>query len=311
MQKMTARTYPSTTSLRCFEASARFLSFTKAAQALHMTQSAISKQVAHLEDSLNTPLFERSLQGLKLTPEGEMFFKEIKEILSQIELSVLNLLSHGSKAETLNISSHPTLCARWLIPMLKGFGKTHPNIHLDIQEHISSSEIENRQTDIAFLYGEGVWRDMTSIKLFSEKCVAVCSPDLINKPFNHLNDFKDYILIQSQSRPLAWDDYFQSQACLMKQTFLGPRFDTFYACIHAAMSGCGIALVPKLLVEKELKNGDLIIAWLHEMSTQQSYYMTFPTSMANTPKVSAMVEWVENKLRYYQELDIHQMTKSA
>lgn len=311
MQKMTARTYPSTTSLRCFEASARFLSFTKAAQVLHMTQSAISKQVAHLEDSLKIQLFERSLQGLKLTPAGDLFFKETKHILSQIELSVLNLLSHGSEAETLNISAHPTLCARWLIPMLKGFGKIHPNIHLDIQEQISSSEIENSKTDIAFLYGEGVWRDMTSIKLFTEKCVAVCAPSLISKPFNHLHDFKDHVLIQSQSRPRAWDEYFQSQACLMEQTFLGPRFDTFYACIHAAMTGCGIALVPKLLVEKELNNGDLMVAWSHEMTTQQSYYMTFPTSMANTPKVNTIVEWIKNQLGYYQELDIHSIVKSA
>lgn len=299
MQKMISKTYPSITSLRCFEASARFLSFTKAAQVLYMTQSAISKQVAQLEDSLKIQLFERSLQGLKLTPAGNLFFIETKEILSQIELSVLNLQSHESNVETLNILVHTTLCARWLVPVLKGFGKAHPNIHLDIQEQITSSEIENSKTHIAFLYGEGVWRDMTSIKLFTENCIAVCSPDLINKPFNNILEFENYVLIQSKSRPRAWDEYFQSQSCLMKHSFVGPRFDTFYACIHAAMIGCGIALVPKLLVENELKNGDLLTIWSHEFITQKSYYMIFPSSMENTPKVSSMVEWIKNKLNCY------------
>lgn len=294
MQKMTARTYPSTTSLRCFEASARFLSFTKAAQILHMTQSAVSKQVAHLECSLKTQLFERCLHGLQLTPSGELFFKETQQILDQIEQSVLNLLSHGSEAETLKISIHPTLCARWLIPALKGFCKQYPNFHLDIQEQTCSSDLDNGVIDIAFLYGSGVWRDMTSIELFPENCIAVCSPELIDQPFNSLDDFQNYVLIQTQSRPRAWEEYFQMQETMTEHPLFGPRFDTFYACIHAAMSGCGIALVPKFLIAKELQSGELVVAWPYEMQTQHSYYMTYPTSMTNTNKVSTMVEWIQN-----------------
>lgn len=302
MQKMTARTYPSTTSLRCFEASARFLSFTKAAHVLHMTQSAVSKQVAHLECSLKLQLFERSLQGLKLTPSGELFFKETQQILGQIEQSVLNLLSHGAEAETLTISVHPTLCARWLIPALKGFGKQHPNIHLDVQEQLGSSDLDNNKTDIAFLYGTGVWRDMTSVELFAEYCVAVCSPELTNyQALKSLDDFQNYVLIQSQSRPRAWEEYFQLQNNLNDNPLFGPRFDTFYACIHAAMSGCGMALVPKFLVEKELENGELIMAWPYEMKTQHAYYMTYPTSMTNTSKVHTMVEWIKNYLYKIEE----------
>lgn len=302
MQKMTARTYPSTTSLRCFEASARFLSFTKAAQILHMTQSAVSKQVAHLESSLKTQLFERCLQGLQLTPSGELFFKETQQILGQIEQSVLNLLSHGSEAESLKIAVHPTLCARWLIPALKGFCKQYPNFHLDIQEQMCSSDLDNNiSTDIAFLYGSGVWRDMTSIELFSEYCVAVCKPDLLEQPLSSLDEFQDYVLIQSQSRPRAWEEYFQMQETMTEHPLFGPRFDTFYACIHAAISGCGIALVPKFLVKKELQNGELIIAWPYEMQTQHSYYMTYPTSMTNTNKVSTMVEWIKTFVKNSME----------
>ncbi|CAI3131628.1 Glycine cleavage system transcriptional activator [Acinetobacter calcoaceticus] len=296
MEKLTSRRYPSTMALRCFEASARFQSFTNAAHALHMTQSAVSKQIAHLEDSLNTTLFERSLKGLTLTPSGKVFLAETQHILNQIELSVLNMLAHGSESETVNIAAHPTLCARWLIPMLKGFSNSHPHIHLDIQEQISSVEIENHQTDIAFLYGEGMWRDMTSVKLFEEQCIAVCSPEVSQTIFDKIERFHEYVLIQSRSRPRAWDEYFQRQNHLNEHPFIGPRFDTFYSCIHAAISGCGIALIPKFLVEKEIKSGELILVWPYEMNSQKAYYMTYPTSMSKTPKVEVVVHWVQKYL---------------
>ncbi|MBN6492025.1 LysR substrate-binding domain-containing protein [Acinetobacter pittii] len=296
MQKMTSRTYPSTMSLRCFEASARYLSFTKAAQVLHMTQSAISKQVAHLEESLNIQLFERSLQRLQLTPTGKLFLKETQTILNQIEISVLNILAHRNEAETLNLAAHPTLCSRWLIPTLRGFSEVHPQFHLEFQEQISSSDIDISQVDIAFLYGDGVWRDMTSIKLFEEKCIAVGSPELISKPLDKIEDFQNFVLIQSRARPRAWDDFFQAQDFLNEKTYIGPRFDTFSACVNSALINSGIALVPKFFVKKELETGELIQIWPYEMLANRSYYMIYPTSMSQTPKITAMVQWVKNRL---------------
>lgn len=296
MQKMPSRTYPSTMSLRCFEASARYLSFTKAAQVLHMTQSAISKQVAHLEESLNIRLFERSLQRLQLTPTGKLFLKETQIILNQIEISVLNVLAHHNESETLNLAAHPTLCSRWLIPILKGFSDINPKIHLEFQEQISSSDIDISQVDIAFLYGDGVWRDMTSIKLFEEKCIAVASPELIRFPFKRVEDFQDYTLIQSRARPRAWDDFFQAQDFSHEKTFFGPRFDTFSACVNSAIMKSGIALVPDFFVKKELESGELIRIWSYEMQTNRSYYMIYPTSMSKTPKITTMVQWINNHL---------------
>ena len=296
MQKMTSRTYPSTMSLRCFEASARYLSFTKAAQVLHMTQSAISKQVAHLEENLNVQLFERSLQRLQLTPTGTLFLEETQIILNQIEISVLKILAHRNQAETLNLAAHPTLCSKWLIPILKDFSQFNPNINLEFQEQISSSDIDISQIDIAFLYGDGVWRDMKSIKLFEETCIAVCSPDLIHTPFNKIEDFQKYVLIQSRARPRAWNEFFQAQDFNHEDSFIGPRFDTFFACINTAITKSGIALVPKFLVKKELASGELIQIWPYEMLTNRSYYMIYPISMSQTPKVIAMTQWIKNHL---------------
>ena len=296
MQKMTSRTYPSTMSLRCFEASARYLSFTKAAQVMHMTQSAISKQVAHLEESLNIQLFDRSLQRLQLTPIGTLFLKETQTILNQIEISVLNILAHRNESDTLSIAVHPTLCSRWLIPTLKGFSDINPHIHLEFQEQISSSDIDISQVDIAFLYGDGIWRDMNSTKLFEERCIAVCSPELISAPLNRIEDFQQHTLIQSRARPRVWDEFFQAQDFSHDNSFVGPRFDTFSACVHSAIIKSGIALVPKMFVKKELESGELIQIWPYEMLTNRSYYMVYPTSMSQTPKVLAITQWIKNHM---------------
>ena len=117
------RKYPSTTALQCFETAARHLSFTNAAQEMHMTQSAVSKQVSQLEEMLNLSLFYRTPQRISLTPAGKAYYIEVLGILKHIELATTNLMSHSSNTEVLKIVAHPTFCSRWLIPALKGFSK--------------------------------------------------------------------------------------------------------------------------------------------------------------------------------------------
>lgn len=171
------RRYPSTTALQCFETAARHLSFTNAAQEMHMTQSAISKQVALLEEMLNISLFYRTSHGISLTPAGKTYYLEVLGILKHIEVATTNLMSHSSNTEVLRILSHPTFCSRWLIPALSGFNQAYPLIKLDIKEQVGPFFAEDQNVDIAFLYGDGIWGGMEAIKLFDEYCVAVCQPE--------------------------------------------------------------------------------------------------------------------------------------
>jgi DNA-binding transcriptional LysR family regulator len=120
---MSKRLMPSTTALQCFEAAARHLSFTRAAQELHLTQSAVSKQVAQLEDMLAHPLFQRIRRRLHLTPAGALYLTEVNKILTQIDISSRYILSYGDETEVLRIATQPTFGARWLVPRLKGFGE--------------------------------------------------------------------------------------------------------------------------------------------------------------------------------------------
>lgn len=268
-----------------------------------MTQSAVSKQVAQLEEMLNISLFYRTSQRISLTPAGKAYYVEVLSILKHIETATTNLMSHNSNIETLNIISHPTFCARWLLPAMSGFGQTYPNIYLNIKEQVGPFFSEDYKVDIAFLYGDGIWSGMKSIKLFDENCVAVCHPNYLS---HHLSITElrvgpelldSCVLLHLSSRPSAWYEYFKQQSIHVDRTFVGPRFDTFYACISAALLGYGIALVPLRLVEPELRSGELVSAWDYMAKGRGAYYMSYPLSMESSHKVKVVQEWIAKYLR--------------
>ncbi|WP_299065660.1 LysR substrate-binding domain-containing protein [uncultured Psychrobacter sp.] len=301
------RRYPSTTALQCFETAARHLSFTNAAQEMHMTQSAISKQVAQLEEMLNLSLFYRTPHRISLTPAGKTYYLEVLDILKHIEAATTSLMSNSDNSEILKIVSHPTFCSRWLMPALSEFNQAHPLINLNIKELAGPFFSEDQNVDVAFLYGDGIWAGMESIKLFDEYSVAVCHPEyLIDKsPCTHNLD--NCILLQLSSRPSAWYEYFRQQDISIDGTFVGPRFDTFHTTISAALLGYGIALVPLRLVAPELRSGALVTAWSYAANGRGAYYMSYPLSLGNSHKVKVILEWVtaylEKSNEYKEDLD--------
>jgi len=290
------RKYPSTTAMQCFETAARHLSFTNAALELHMTQSAVSKQVAQLEEMLNISLFYRTSQRISLTPAGKDYYVDVLNILKDIETATTKLMSHSSNVEVLKMVSHPTFCARWLIPALQGFSQVNPLIRLDIKEQVGPFFSEEHDIDIAFLYGEGTWSGMQTVKLFDEYCVAVCHPDYLQGQPLQPQQSDSYVLLQLSSRPSAWYEYFKQQLIGLDGTFVGPRFDTFHACISAALAGYGVALVPLRLVAPELKSGQLVTAWNYAAKGRGAYYMSFPLSLGNSHKTKVMQAWIANYL---------------
>lgn len=154
---MSKRLVPSMTALQCFEAAARHLSFTRAAEELHLTQSAVSKQVAQLEDMLRHHLFLRIRRRLQLTPAGSLYLAEVNKILTQVDMSSRYVLTYGEQTEILKVATQPSFGVRWLIPHLKGFGKRHSNIHLDIRNEMEPFALLQGSADVVFFYGQGTW----------------------------------------------------------------------------------------------------------------------------------------------------------
>ncbi len=294
---------PSMTALQCFEASARFLSFTQAAEELHLTQSAVSKQVAQLESTLQTSLFRRVRKRLKLSPSGIVYLPEVRQILNQVEASTLHMLSYGCENEVLNVAAHPTFGARWLIPALKDFYDLYPDIYLEMRDYVQPFDLAKTGIDVAFLFGSGAWQGVESMKLFDEWMIPVCREDVLqNRAIHHVTDFSGHILIQCQSRPTSWHAYFESQSVEIDRCYQGPRFETWSACIRAAEAGYGIALVPKFMVADDLHHGRLVSAWDFELPSNGAYYLAYEEHAADMPKIKKLVAWLKEHLQLQAKL---------
>ncbi len=283
------RLTPSMTALQCFEAAARHLSFTRAAQELHLTQSAVSKQVAQLEEMLCHNLFERVRQRLHLSPAGALYLTEVHKILNQVDISSRYILSYGGETEVLRIATQPTFGDRWLVPKLKDFAALHPRIHLDVRTDLEPFDVLQAKADIAFFYGQGSWPGATCIELFSEDVVPVCAPGFVASteiaPSQHT-------LLQCTSRPEAWHAWFLEQGLHSQNSYHGPRFDTFYMCIRAAQSGYGVALVPRYMVSDELARGSLVIPWDYAMPSAGAHFIAHAEHAGEVPKVKAFLRWM-------------------
>ncbi|TBU88317.1 LysR substrate-binding domain-containing protein [Phytopseudomonas dryadis] len=293
---MSKRLLPSMTALQCFEAAARHMSFTRAAQELHLTQSAVSKQVAQLEDMLQHLLFHRVRRRLQLTPAGELYLAEVNKILTQVDMSSRYILSYGGETEVLRLATQPTFGVRWLIPNLKGFSRRHPSIHLDIRNELEPFDLVQAKADVAFFYGKGSWPGAVCIELFGEEVVTVCAPAILPAAaLDSAADLTSLVLLQCASRPEAWHEWFEEQGINTEYSYHGPRFDTFSMCIRAARAGCGVALVPRFLIEDELAEGKLVIPWQHLKVSEGAHFIACSEPSLDIPKVRHLVDWILHK----------------
>lgn len=294
---LSKRHLPSVTALQCFEAVTRHLSFTRAAEELNLTQSAVSKQVAQLEELVQHLLFRRVRRRLQLTPAGALYLGEVRKVLTQMEMSTHFLRSYGGETEVLRVSTPSTFGARWLVPRLKGWRLRHPHIHLDLVNEQESDDVAQSRCDLSFYFGGGARPGAESVRLFSEELIPVCAPgSLPDEPFTDPTQLTDLVLLQNAHRPQAWHDWFDSQGYQTEHSYHGPRFETIYMCIRAAQVGCGVALLPRFLVEEELTDGKLIIPWTHALPSQDAYYLAYPEHAAEVPKIRVFVEWMLEQL---------------
>ncbi len=289
---------PSMMALQCFEAVARHMSVTRAAEELHMTQSAISKQIAQLEALLRNPLFLRVRRRLQLTPAGALYQSEVRTILNQVDMSSRYILTYGSETQVLTIGTQPTFGSRWLIPRLQRFMAAHPDIQVKVRSETRPFDLMQAKIDISFFFGHGTLPGAQCLELFEADVVPVCAPGFLRGGrIASLDDLSQQTLLQCASRPEAWHDYFSHQQYQSDSSYHGPRFDTFYMCVRAAEGGCGIALTPRLLAEEELQAGKLVIPWGYVQPSDGAYFVAYSEHSAEVPKIKQFVGWVRDEAR--------------
>jgi len=296
------RKIPSTLALSAFESASRHQSFTKAADELAVTQGAICRQIAALEDFLGVKLFRRTRRGVTLTEAGIDYSRKVTARLDEVERDTLEIMAKRGQGGSLELAVVPTFATKWLLPRLSQFARQHPAITINFTAQTRPFLFDDTTLDAAIYAGEASWPGNEGFFLMREQLVAVCSPALI-APRRTLDraDWGRHTLLQLSTRPYAWRDWFASYEMQVEGDMTGPRFELFSMVVEAAIHGMGIALVPRFLVDEELQRGVLLEAGKHKFFSDRSYYLTYPEKKAENAALTLFREWLQAEAQHYRE----------
>ena len=285
--------------LRAFSMVTRFGSVSRAAEALHLTQSAVSKQVKELEGWVGVALFERSRKRLALTPAGERYEKAVRAVLAQLEAANLELITSDDGGGALHLSSLPTFAAKWLIPRLPQFQQLHPQVTLHFVPYVHSYDFERPELDCSILFGEGHWPGAHAHYITGNE-VALIAPRtrVADWTIDTPGDVAHHTLMRHVTVPEAWLRWSETHGVeSLIDTLAGPPFDQFQTMNRAVMAGMGLALVPRCLVQDEITAGVVRepLADAARRGGYQSdvgYWLCYPEGRTQLHALQCFRQWV-------------------
>lgn len=285
---------PSLNQLRAFEATARHLSFSKAADELHVTHAAISHQVKALEDFLETRLFDRLTRSIKLTDKAEKYYQAAKEALDIIETSTAVFFQDRASG-VLKISVAPSFATRWLLPKLEDFQKQYENLKVQIEPSIEVIDFQENDLDLAIRHGKGRWPGLVSTKLFEELLVPVASPALIESMNNEA--FWLGSLVGASPRKNEWKNWVESLTEKPAPNLNIIFYPTQALALDAAIEGGGIALADRRLIEKDILENRLSILKDFSLPNKQGFYISYRKGSNVEAKIKVFCAWIIDQLQ--------------
>jgi len=275
--------------LRAFEASARHLSFTRAAVELFVTPAAVSHQVKSLEAQLNVTLFKRLPRGLLLTSEGETLLPVLRESFDRIA-ETLERFEGGHYREVLTVGAVGTFAVGWLLPRLADFQAKHPFIDLRLSTNNNRVDVAAEGLDYAIRFGAGAWHGIEALRLIDAPLSVLCVPELARQ-LRSPEDLLKQTLLRSY-RTDEWPEWFL--ACGLPANAPSAKsivFDSSLAMMEAALQGAGIALAPPLMFSRQLASGAIEQPFGIGITTG-SYWLTRLQSRTETAAMTAFKEWL-------------------
>ncbi|SHN68733.1 LysR substrate-binding domain-containing protein [Bradyrhizobium erythrophlei] len=269
------RKLPPLNAVRAFEAAARYISFTKAADELRVTHGAISRQVALLEDWFGVKLFRRAPSQLTLTPAGHIYYREVTAVLDRLALASMNLKQHGSNS-VLRISAPPTFTMRWLIRRISSFQRLRPDVEPLLTTSIAPINTHDNSFDVAIRGNVGDppqgWR---SQHFMTEMIAPVCHVDLLSRQrLGKPQDLKDHTLITYLTEPYPWRQWFSQAGVEIDAAQETLRFEQMFFALQATQERMGIGLFPLFLVIDELISGQLCLPF-GELGLRKREYQSY------------------------------------
>lgn len=293
------RALPSLLSLQAFEAAARHGSFTRAAEELHVTQGAVSRQVQALEEFLGLPLFHRVRKRIGLTAAGEAYRNRVRTALDRLDAATLELRAFKGAGGVLNLAILPTFGTKWLIPRIPRFTARHPEVLVNFSTRIHAFDFEEEDLDAAIHYGDGHWAGARVDPLMDEEVEVVCSPELARRnEVRQPADLAGQTLLQISSRPHGWESWLQAAGLPTVDGGRGPRFEHHLMVIQAAQAGLGFAVLPTFLVEEELRQGSLVSPFPGlRCKAAKAYWLAYPERSKDLPALTAFRDWLVQEIQ--------------
>lgn len=295
------RKIPSTHALVAFELAARHESFTRAAEALSLTQSAVCRQIAALEDFLGLRLFVRTRRGVRLTEAGQSYSRQIAARLDAVERDTLSVMAHHGQGVSIELAVVPTFATRWLMPRLGSFRAAHPDVTINMSTRTRPFLFVDTEFDAAIYYGDASWPGTQGDYLMPEESVPVCSPVLLGAAHGlEASDIARLPLLQQSTRPYAWRQWFESLGMRVAHDMTGTRLELFSMLAQAAIQGMGVALIPPFLIREELHSGRLVVPLDHVCPSDKAYYLIIPERKSESAAMTGFRNWLREEVRKYQ-----------
>jgi LysR family glycine cleavage system transcriptional activator len=281
--------------LRALIATSRHGSVVRAAEELHLTASAVSKQLMELERQFGLTLFERVHKRLRLTAGGRRYVERVAPLLDEIERVTLDLLAErpddSPDQQILRLSMIPTFGAKWLIPRLPAFLEKHPEIDLGFVPFVKGDDFSRPEQDCAIRYGHGVWPGARADYLVGREVVMIAWPDAAAR-LQTPRDVEKFALLHHADETDAWARWCAHHRIGGVRARAGRRVDQVSSLVQAVIAGLGIALVPRCLVEDEINSGAVVEAPFPVPLQAAGYHFCYPDAKALLPALQAFRVWL-------------------
>jgi len=292
------RRLPPLNALRAFEAAARHLNFSRAADELSVTPGAVSQQIQNLEDYVGAALFKRTPKGLLLTDAAQTALPALREAFDRLA-EAASLLTAAVDGRRLTLTAPPSFAAKWLVPRLGAFEQAHPQVDVWLSAAIELVDLAAGEVDVAIRYGAGRYPGLEVHRLFSETVIPVASPEhLAVQPLTTPADLANHILLHDGSPDLDdscpdWSMWLAARGLKNVDGMRGPRFNQSSLVIEAAVNGRGVALAKRTLAQADLEAGRLVAPLQIATAVDFAYYLVHPKAKGRLPQVKAFVGWIQ------------------
>ena len=283
---------PTLNALRAFEAAGRHLSFTRAAQELHVTQAAVSHQIKSLEEQLGMRLFRRGARGLLLTDAGQSYLPSVRDAFAKLAAATERLRARDARG-AITVSVLPSFAARWLVPRLPRFRAAQPEIDVRVAADDHLVDFDRDDVDIAIRYGRGDYPGLRTDRLMTEELFPVCSPALLagDPPLEKPEDLARHTLLHDDMR-LDWTMWLMAAGVEGVDPDRGASFNSSSLVLQAAVDGQGVALGRSALTGDDLAAGRLVRPFAVSLPAEFAYYIVCPEHTADRPGIKTFRDWL-------------------